>query len=456
MMNYPLNINITEKIYKKVDEMEEITFINEKFNKKEIFDIFIQYLEEEIIAFKGEPLKGVQIVGLFETRALYFDNVIICDVNEGILPGLRKQEILIPREIMLSMGLKRTLYEEEIQRYQLMRLIDSAKQTHIIYQEGREKERSRFIEELIWEKEKKNKKIENESILIKQVGFNLKIHNKIKEIKKTEKIIDFLKQIIYSPSSINTYLNSPISFFEQKVLGVREEENLLEETQANEIGNFLHKILEKKFKVFKDREVIIDTKFKKDFMECLEKEFEEKFYKRNYYSVLSWRVIKNRMEFFLEKEEERVERVEKICDIEVKYGTTILILGNQIKMEYIMDRVDLMKSGEYLIIDYKTGMKENKEKINYKRISDDIELSREIIKEKIKSFQLPIYTEQYYKHSDNKRVQSAIYNLKDMKMTYFPEKPLCIDNEEKEMKFFYKAFNFIMEEILNPEISFKD
>ena len=85
------------------------------------------------MAFSGSPLKGLQILGLLETRSLSFDNVIVMDVNEGTLPKLRVYEPFIPREVMVNLKLNRLEQEEEIQRYQLMRLISSAQKVHLVY-----------------------------------------------------------------------------------------------------------------------------------------------------------------------------------------------------------------------------------------------------------------------------------------------------------------------------------
>ncbi len=74
-------------------------------------------LSSQMVAFSGSPLRGLQILGLFETRALNFKNVIVVDVNEGLLPSLNIYEPLIPREVMIKLNLDRLELEEEIQRY---------------------------------------------------------------------------------------------------------------------------------------------------------------------------------------------------------------------------------------------------------------------------------------------------------------------------------------------------
>ena len=75
---------------------------------------------------------------------LNFDNVIVLNANEGVLPRLNVYEPLIPREVMISLDLDRLENEEEIQRYQFMRLISAAKQVHLVYEENAKNEKSRL------------------------------------------------------------------------------------------------------------------------------------------------------------------------------------------------------------------------------------------------------------------------------------------------------------------------
>ncbi|GAI98962.1 unnamed protein product, partial [marine sediment metagenome] len=84
--SYPMNLKIMEKLYEIRDELENISFSQEDFAKEDIFKIFQETLENEIVSFSGSPLKGLQILGMFETRSLNFENVIIMDGNESQLP----------------------------------------------------------------------------------------------------------------------------------------------------------------------------------------------------------------------------------------------------------------------------------------------------------------------------------------------------------------------------------
>lgn len=111
-----------------------------------------------------------------------FDNVIIMDVNESVLPRLSANEPLVPRPVMISLGLDRLEEEEGIQRYQFMRLINSAKNVHLIYNDSPDKPRSRFIEELVWEEEKTSKCMNTE--LVPRAVFKCEVMRKVGSIQR--------------------------------------------------------------------------------------------------------------------------------------------------------------------------------------------------------------------------------------------------------------------------------
>jgi inactivated superfamily I helicase len=117
-------------------------FAEEKFQPMEVFRIFLNKLETEKVAFKGSPLKGVQVLGFLESRSLNFETVIVMDMNEGVMPRIRMNEPLIPREVMLALGLSQIEKEEEIQRYHFMRLIAHAKRSYLVYEDNGVKERA--------------------------------------------------------------------------------------------------------------------------------------------------------------------------------------------------------------------------------------------------------------------------------------------------------------------------
>ncbi|MCX5712947.1 MAG: PD-(D/E)XK nuclease family protein, partial [Candidatus Omnitrophica bacterium] len=267
LSSYPLNLKMVERLFSIKDELAGVSFGDEKFAKEDIFKIFKNGLDGEHISFSGSPLKGLQILGLFETRSLNFENVLIMDANESVLPSLKIYEPLIPREIMISLGINRIEKEEEIQRYQFTRLVRSAKTAHLLYQKRNEKEKSRFLEEIIWEKEKESGL---GSVQVPQASFNVKVLPKRLEIEKTPDTVKFLKEMSYSASSVNTYLWCPLRFYYQYVLGLKEKEELLDEPEGKDVGTFIHELFEAAFSKFINKRPCIDKTFKDVFFAMLD------------------------------------------------------------------------------------------------------------------------------------------------------------------------------------------
>ncbi|MCM8819891.1 MAG: PD-(D/E)XK nuclease family protein [Candidatus Omnitrophica bacterium] len=446
--NFSYNVKVIEKIFTIILELENLSFSNESFSTEEIWEIFRQKLDTELISFSGSPLRGLQVLGIFETRSLNFKNVIIIDVNESILPKVKIYEPLIPAEIMLNLGLNRFEKEEEIQRYQFMRLVRSAQNVYLIYQENQEKEKSRFIEELIWQRQKEEKKLEVFSI--PKATFSISVLSKEPCIPKTQKMLEFLKDQVYSASRLNTYLECPLLFYFKYILGLEEPQSLLDEPEAQTIGTFMHQFLEVVFKGFIGKKPIIDKNFKIFFMKELDKHFEQKLKKRMHSDAfLLEGIVKNRLSEFLEQEKKR--KVEKIICLEESYEDTINFDGQTIKFNYIVDRIDQLEDKSILIIDYKTGNID----LAPKKLQSlkDMKQERRQIKENIRSFQLPLYYYFISKKFPDTPVNAIFYSLRTLEQKLFIEDK-DYENREEFIGICMESLKFILKEIFDPNIPF--
>ena len=447
--NFPFNIKVIDKMYEINEEFKNASFSDEKFEQFQIWDIFDNKLEGEMISFSGSPLKGLQILGLFETRSLNFEDVIIVDMNESIFPKLKFYEPLIPREVMLRLGLNRLEKEEEIQRYQFMRLISAAKNVHLIYAENNVNEKSRLIEEILWDEQKKNKKLDVTQI--NQASFAIEVRSYSARIKKDSEMIDFLKGQTYSASRINTYLGCPLQFYYKYVMGLKEKEDLLTTPQASCIGTFIHELLEETFKKFKGKKPIIDQKFKKYFKKVMQERFKDQLARRmRADSFLLKKIISDRLERFLDNEIERdVEEI--ICLEEDRFGK-LKLNGKLFDFTYTVDRIDCLKDGSISIIDYKTGGAD----ITPKRLAalSDMEMNREAIKETVKSFQLPLYYYFIKQDFPDMDVNAQLYNIRNLQQSAFISEA-DYPNRQKIMEICLKGLEAIFAELFNPQIPFE-
>ncbi|MGE4356950.1 MAG: PD-(D/E)XK nuclease family protein [Candidatus Omnitrophota bacterium] len=453
--DYPLNLKMAERVFEIIEEFKNARFSNVYFPQEEVFRIFQQRLDNEFVSFSGSPLKGLQILGLLETRALTFESVVVIDVNEAVLPNLRIYEPLIPREVMIGLGINRLEKEEEIQYYYFKRIISSAKNVLLIYQQREDKERSRFIEGLIWERQKKL--IDKEIPAVLTASFELCILPEKTEIKKKNEVIDFLKKMEYSSSSLNLYLHCPLRFYYQYVLGLEEKEDIFDEPENVDIGRFIHELLEDTFVNFIGREVVIDKEFRTYFTSVLEKRFAEVFSNRmNSDAFLLEEILKFRMNNFLDNESKR--EVKEIVCLEKKFRGDIKLNGIRLKFQAIVDRIDKLSDGSLLILDYKTGttnlMPQSIEKI------ESGGFTRRSLKKTLRSFQLPLYlylvdNRKPYK---KERTNAGLYSLRDFTKNQgisllIEEKEL--ENKANIMKVYHKALEAILKEILDPMVPFQ-
>ncbi|MDD5583763.1 MAG: PD-(D/E)XK nuclease family protein [Candidatus Omnitrophica bacterium] len=449
LITFPFNLKVIERLQAIQEELMGASFSKEVFERSEMWEIFQQKLESEMVSFIGSPLKGMQILGLFETRSLNFKNVIVMDANESILPKLKIYEPLIPREVMLNLGLNRLEKEEEIQRYQFMRLIGSAKNVHLIYEENQEKEKSRFIEELLWKKQKQDQKLEIGAI--PKASFAVKIAASEARIKKTAAMVESLKKSRYSASRINTYLRCPLQFYYKYVLGLEEREDLLDEPDASHIGTFLHELLEDTFKIFRGKRPEISEKFEKFFFEEMKKKFKQDLSRRmKSDSFLLERIMRDRLKKFLEAESAR--KVEKLICVEEDREDTLVLCGNPVPFRYTIDRIDELRDGSIVIIDYKSGSIADAAPGRVNALSS-MEQTRAAIKKTLKSFQLPIYYYFIAKEFPGKNVNAELYSLRTVeRKSFITQSELA--QREQIMDICLQSLECIFAEIIDPDIPF--
>jgi len=135
--------------------LEQHSFINDL---KSLQSLYKELLSSESVDFQGDPLEGLQIMGMLESRNLDFETVIITSVNEGILPSGKSNNSFIPFDLKKALGLPTYKEKDAVYTYHFYRLLQRAKNIHIIYNtepdvlEGRE--RSRLISQLLTDPQK--------------------------------------------------------------------------------------------------------------------------------------------------------------------------------------------------------------------------------------------------------------------------------------------------------------
>ena len=120
------------------------------------FNLFRKVAAAGTVPFFGTPLRGLQVLGFWETRGIPFEEVYLLDLNEDVLPASKRGDSLLPVGVRRALGLPTHRDMERGIEHYLDVLIGGAKRVHLFFVESRERERSRFVERLLWESRKRD------------------------------------------------------------------------------------------------------------------------------------------------------------------------------------------------------------------------------------------------------------------------------------------------------------
>ena len=419
-------------------EMEDIKIPLHVLN---IYRTFIFSMERARVPFRGEPLKGIQVMGLLETRGIRFEDVIVMDVNEGILPSVYGSDPILPPPIRRELGLPLPWDTEAVYRYHFYRLIMGARNVNIIYREGIKAENrmsaSRFVEELKWRKD-------IEDIETVNLSFRPGEIIKDREVEKGEHIIKKLHELNrLSHHAIATYIECPLKFYFKYILGIEEKEEEEEEKITGlKAGNILHQTLGKLYADIEDH-----YRLKKDFNNILKKGFQllDESIEENLKGVAMDRgrigitrlIMRKKLEDFLNFDKERVfygVQVERSIEREIEMGGP-KTLRRRLKLYGKADRIERDESGNIVIIDYKTGKKNNPKKCKLDNIHKNFSSKRYC-------FQLQLYL---YIAGAEEGARGMLFYLLE------PENPVEEWNYNPGIE---EILKMELEEIFNPDTKF--
>lgn len=457
-----------EYLFRFYHIFQQLETLNTTYNHigdlKTLTLFYNQILKNEKLSFQGEPLHGLQLMGMLETRALDFETVIITSVNEGILPGGKNEFSFIPFDVKKYFGLPTYQEKDAIFSYHFQRLLQRAKTVYLIYNTETDGygagEKSRFLTQL---------EINNPAITKTIISPKLQQTKfPILEIQKTPEVLERLKTVFsegISPSSLANYIYNPISFYEQKVLKIKEADDVEETIAANTMGTVIHDVLEHMYKPFIGKFIMKGhiVEMQKSINELLHIYFEKHYLKGNIETgknKLIFEVSKKYIQKFLKAELNEINQNKqlKIIALEEKMETEIDIPGIDfpIKVRGTVDRIDQL-DGVTRIIDYKTGKVESGQlKMN------DFSLIMENYKY-TKAMQVMLYSFMFSVTSNipMNELHSGIISFKNLKEGFikmnFTDQFRGKDNQvtKERIADFMEVINNLIIEILNPEIPFK-
>lgn len=238
---------------------------NELFDAADRFDItmtqssFFKLIERAInsdtVRFIGQPLCGLQIMGVLETRALDFKNVIMLSMNERVFPRRHYNTSIIPDALRNGYGMSTIDFQESIFAYYFYRLISRAEHVTLIYDArtvggSKSNEMSRYLAQLLY--------LNNDNSITHNIGvYNAQRFTRQPiSVKKTPDIIKKLNRFRaggdknLSASSLNTYISCPLNFYLQYVEGFNPSDDITDYMDSSTYGSIVHEILQNIYRSF--------------------------------------------------------------------------------------------------------------------------------------------------------------------------------------------------------------
>lgn len=461
-------------IYLSINRVKDVLHEQKIEIKMETYIRLIRKIIRNLrVPFTGEPLSGLQIMGILETRLLDFENLFITSLNEGTLPKTEASLSFIPYNLRRGFGLPTIEHQDAIYGYYFYRLIQRAKNITLIYNSSSDGmqtgEMSRFLYQLKFESE--------HQITEKSLRYDINI-TQAKEltIEKTDEVIKKLNKFIpskggtkyLSPSGLSTYLRCKLQFYFRYIAELREQDDITEEIDAPLFGNILHEAMDFLYKDFVGIELSneIIQKLKKDkvkISEAIDHSFSKEYFKSGKVNYSGKNIIIREV---IEKYIYQILKIDeniapfKILSLEDTYEIEVPIAKNgsteTVKLGGKIDRVDELNNN-IRIIDYKSGG----DKLEFKNIESLF--SEEKKNQNSVVFQTFLYS-RFYKEikNPNQNIVPGVYSVRKIYDNNFDYR---IKQKENRTETIIEDYDLVATEysekltelitdIYNPEITF--
>ncbi|TMM59142.1 PD-(D/E)XK nuclease family protein [Maribacter algarum] len=448
-----------------LDLVQKHSFINDL---KSLQSLFKELLSSETVDFQGDPLEGLQIMGMLESRNLDFETVILTSVNEGILPSGKSNNSFIPFDLKTRLGLPTFKEKDAVYTYHFYRLLQRAKNIHIIYNtepdvlEGGEK--SRLISQMLTDPNKEKDIVAK--VATPSIEPVIQTLNSFKKDDGLMRLIQNHAENGFSPTSLSNYIRNPIDFYKRNLLGINDSLEVEETIAANTFGTIVHDTLEDLYAPFLGKYLSPEglTKAKAKIQTLVQMHFTKNYLDGDISrgkNLIAFNVIVRYLTNYLDSEIKEAKNHQiKILGIEEKLNIELNIseIDFPITLKGKLDRID-EKDGMLRIIDYKTGKVESKnvEILSWDEITAEYDFS--------KAFQLLCYAFMYNDKNPIENIESGIISFKNLnggllkfatkdKRGSWAKKNHIISQET--LSYFEKELKKLILEICNPEIPFTE
>ncbi len=422
-----------------------------------------RHLQGVRIPFEGEPLEGVQIMGILETRNLDFRNVIILSMNDDNFPGNHTaQSSFVPYNLRFAYGMPTPEHHEGVYAYYFYRLVQRCARLYMLYcshaDERSTGEPSRYIRQLEYETDFDIRRVE--------VGVDVNLDDEeYIEVEKSDEVLASMQRFLnpeapskLSPTAFSHYIDCPLKFYFSVVARLRSEEDIEEKVDDRILGNVFHYAAQQLYGELVDAhnvgerlkaiatterlESVVDEALRHEYLHTETVSPEDYGGDLTLIRSVVLRYLRNVIAYDIAHADFRISQLEKPVryDFPFKVGERKLNL----RFEGISDRIDFMNDGTMRIIDYKTGAKH----LEYKGLESLFDGTPE---ERISNITKTMLYAMMMYYTSGRDVLPVLYYVRAMHDGNYT--PLLIDKTSGEEGAMYSAYREEFEELVASKLS---
>ncbi len=424
---------------KRLNEVIEKYAENIELTQEIIIQILKQLLQNIRVPFESQSTDGMQIMGLIETRNIDFENVVLLNANEGILPNLNRAPSLISESMRHAFELPVLKYQDAIFGYFFYRLLQRAKNINIVYNNlsgtSLSGELSRFVQQVQQESgiEFAEYQLEQHLETANSNEIIIRKDEKVQALLNEYFVSDNKSERFLTATAIDSYMSCSLKFYFRYIARIKEADRVEEDFSPIDLGIIIHYVMELIYKsiIQKNNSSLIQKKDVKAAYALIE-DFTTQAFIKHYGKkdspdfkftgnlLVVKEVIRKYIKTTLKVDEKHapfeIIQLEEDYAFQTTFSFNLNDEEKQIGLKGIIDRID-KKEGVYRLIDYKTGKAE-------KDFSSFSQLFLPLISKRKKAvFQLFIYGILFKKHPDynGKLFVPGIYDLRKMHQNDFDD-----------------------------------
>lgn len=420
----------------------------EASNRPALLEFMRARLREARVPFTGLPVRGLQVMGVLETQALRFDTVVVMDASEDVLPSAFPPDPVLPPSFRKALGLPGALEREEVYRYHVFRLLESARRCCLLHLDRPESGRSHFVDQLLFEARLNGRDPSVRSLRLAAATSAARVPS---GAVKSADLVGRLSAMAYSPTALDAYLRCPMAFYYGHAAGLRERETL-EEADPKGTGRRLHALLADLYGPHAGK--ALKAEAYDEMLERLPGRVTAHLGMTGA-SVLTGMLAERRIGEILRREKEEETGEVFLHGVELPLEAPFDVPGATVVLRGKVDRLDGGAAG-LRIVDYKMG-KSLKSKYLPRPDRILVQAPRRELARAVQSIQLPAYVEilRRVRGEPFERVSAVLVSLRDPK-----EAPAALFGDparaEAEMDALYlPVIRRILGEILDPSLPFE-